>query len=91
MEDKKTYPASNVTISTEEYRDLIEAAAINSASSDSYRDRYWTEQTKVSNLQKALDAVNAENAALKSQIKEYGKRKPFFQKIIDKIREAKSC
>ena len=39
----------------------------------------------------ALDAVNAENAALKFQIKEYGKRKPFFQKIIDKIREAKSC
>ena len=91
MEDKKTYPASNVTISTEEYRDLIEAAAINRASSDSYRDRYWTEQSKVSNLQKGLDAVNAENAALKSQIKEYGKRKPFFQKIIDKIREARSC
>lgn len=91
MEDKKTYPHSNVTISTEEYRDLIEAAVTGKESSDSYRDRYWTERTNVSNLQKELDAVNAENAALKFQIKEYGKRKPFFRKIVEKIREARSC
>ena len=91
MEAKKTYPQSNVTISTEEYRDLIEAAVAGKEASDSYRDRYWTERTNASNLQKELDAVNAENAALKFQIKEYGKRKPFFRKIIEKIREARSC
>ena len=64
MENKKSYPANNVTISTEEYRDLIAESASAKRDADRYATNYWAEHTKAEKLQKDLDAVTAENAAL---------------------------
>ena len=89
MENKKSYPVNNVTISTEEYRDLIAEAASAKSDADRYATNYWAEHAKAEKLQKDLDAVTAENAALTSYIKRLPKS--FFGCVLRKIKEAVHC
>ena len=89
MEDKKTYPPANVAISTEEYRDLIETATAAKNDADHYRNDYWSERARADKLQKELDTVTSEKAALKNYID--GLPKSFFGSVIRKIKEAVHC
>lgn len=58
MEDKKVYSiVGKVEIGTDEYRDLIEDKARAERSSDDYMHKYWSEQDKVRNLEKKIDAL----------------------------------
>lgn len=69
MDEKKTYDfKGTVTISTDEYRDLITDCTTYKASSDDYRSKYWGEQTKVKNLEDKLKAVEAETERLRAFI-----------------------
>lgn len=89
MEDKKTYTPFNVTISTEEYRDLISDAAAARNDAEHYRDMYWSERSRAERLQKELGTANADNAALNNYIK--GLPKSFFGSVLRKIKEAVHC
>lgn len=60
MEEKKQYSVvGRVEIGTDEYRDLIEAALRMEKSADEYRSKYWAEQSKVSELTKKVEALEA--------------------------------
>ncbi len=60
MEEKKQYSViGRVEIGTDEYRDLIESALRMEKSADDYRSKYWTEQSKVSELTKKVEALEA--------------------------------
>lgn len=54
MEKKDYEVKGTVTISTEEYRDLIVSAIEQEKEADSYRSQYWCEHNKVSELEKQL-------------------------------------
>ena len=58
MEEKKVYSVvGTVTIGTDEYRDLIEDKISAEKQTDSYRDRYWTEQSKVKELENQINLL----------------------------------
>ena len=54
MEDKKIYPPSSVTITTEEYRDLIAEASSAKQDADRYRNDFWAERVKADKIQQEL-------------------------------------
>lgn len=56
-EEKKYAIIGKVEIGTDEYRDLISGLAKAEADADSYKGRYWSEQSKTSNLEKKLEAM----------------------------------
>lgn len=85
MEEKKYEFTGQVTISTEEYRDLMQVAIKNEVESDDYRRKFWAGQEKVKYLdekvaaqEKALshyrDFVNS-NDDIKVEYKMYLKNK----------------
>lgn len=60
MEEKKVYSVvGRVEIGTDEYRDLIETALSNAKQAEDYRSKYWSEQAKVSKLEKQVEALEA--------------------------------
>ena len=60
MEEKKVYSViGQVTIGTDEYRELIEGKLTAENTADDYRSKYWAEQNKVNALQKQVDALKA--------------------------------
>ena len=62
MDERKVYDfKGSVTISTEEYRDLIEDCVSNANRADKYRSEGWAKDTTISNL-------NKESATLKGQL-----------------------
>ena len=61
MDDGKKYEVQGtVTISTDEYRDLIEERMSAKNELDEYRSKYWSEQSKVSNLEKKLEKLQSD-------------------------------
>lgn len=57
-EEKKIYDVKGtVTISTEEYRDLITDKFEAQKSSDDYRSRYWSEQSESNKLKEKIEAL----------------------------------
>ena len=55
MDENKKYPIEGtVTISTEEYRDVLTCAVANEKEASEYRSKYWAEQQKTSKLEKSL-------------------------------------
>lgn len=59
-EEKKVYSVvGTVTIGTDEYRDLVEASITQEARAEDYRNKYWAEQSKVSKLEKQVEALRA--------------------------------
>ena len=56
-EEKKYSIIGKVEIGTDEYRDLIAGLTKAEADADSYRGRYWSEQSKTSNLENKLEAM----------------------------------
>lgn len=62
MDEKKQYSVvGQVTISTEEYRDLIEGKFTAENDRDDYRSRYWKEQDV---SKKAQEKVEAQEKAI---------------------------
>lgn len=55
MEDRQY----NVTISSEEYRELITSGVKAEAERDRYQSQYWEEQRKVSQIEKSLKETQA--------------------------------
>ena len=65
-EEKKTYSIiGQVTIGTDEYRDLIEAVKNSEADADEKRSDWYEEYTKRQAIEKQL-------AALKTEVEKYG-------------------
>lgn len=60
-EEKKTYAPGTVTISSEEYRDILTEAFDAKKDMDRWYTKYWEEYHKKSNLEE-------ENAKLKEQV-----------------------
>ena len=88
MEVKKTYDfKGTVTISTEEYRDLITDCATYKASSDDYRNKYWTEQNKVKSLDSSLNAVKAELENLRAFIESKKETRLAFKLFVAGVEE----
>ena len=56
-EEKKYSIIGKVEIGTDEYRDLISGLSMAESEADSYRSKYWSEQTKASNLENKLEAM----------------------------------
>ena len=69
MENKEYEVKGTVTISTEEYKDLVKSVFEAEKSSENYRDRYWKEQETTKS--------QAE------QIKSLEKKLEFFQRFIN--------
>ena len=61
MEEKQYEYKGTVTISTEEYKDLIKGVFEAEKNADSYRSRYWEEQSKTTKLE---DKVKAQEKAV---------------------------
>jgi hypothetical protein len=66
MEEKKYSIVGEVRIGTDEYRDLIESAAMASKDADNYRSKFWAEESKnrkleekVAVLEKFAEFVNS--------------------------------
>lgn len=61
MEENKTYDfKGTVTISTEEYRDLIQDCVTYKREFENSRSNLWREQQKVNDLEKKLKELTAE-------------------------------
>lgn len=60
-EEKKTYAPGTVTISSEEYRDILTEAFDAKKNADEWSDRYWKECREKRNLEE-------ENAKLKERV-----------------------
>lgn len=56
MEEKQYDYKGTVTISTEEYRDLVKGVFEAEKQYESYRDRYWEEQSKTKELTSKVEA-----------------------------------
>lgn len=54
MEEKKYSVIGTVEIGTDEYRDLIEDALNQKSCADNYMSKYWSEQSKVRELEGQL-------------------------------------
>ena len=63
-EEKKYSIIGKVEIGADEYRDLISGLAKAEAAADSYRGRYWSEQSKTSDLEKKLEAMTEKANAM---------------------------
>ena len=63
-EEKKYSIIGKVEIGTDEYRDLISGLSKAEADADSYRSRYWSEQSKTSDLDKKLEAMTEKANAM---------------------------
>ena len=63
-EEKKYSIIGKVEIGTDEYRDLIAGLAKAESDADSYRSRYWSEQSKTSDLDKKLEAMTEKANAM---------------------------
>ena len=63
-EEKKYSYVGKVEIGTDEYRDLIAGLAKAESDADSYRSRYWSEQSKTSDLDKKLEAMTEKANAM---------------------------
>lgn len=72
-EEKKTYAPGTVTISSEEYRDILTEAFDAKKDMDKWYTKYWEEYHKKSNLEE-------ENAKLKEQVTKLEKELEAFQK-----------
>lgn len=55
MDEKKTYPTGTVTITTEEYRDLITDCIESKKDLSKYISEYWTEKNAKAAVQAELD------------------------------------
>lgn len=64
MEEKKTYPEAKVTITTEEYRDLITEAAENRKEAEVERNNRWRYETELKSLKEEYAEIKAENKKL---------------------------
>ena len=61
MDEKKKYSVEGtVTISTEEYRDLLTDKFEMEKDRDSYQSRYWNEQSKTRDLEKKVEELQAQ-------------------------------
>lgn len=60
-EEKKTYAPGTVTISSEEYRDILTEAFDAKKNADEWSDKYWKEYREKRNLEE-------ENAKLKERV-----------------------
>lgn len=88
MDEKKTYEfKGTVTISTDEYRDLITDCATYKASSDDYRSKYWNEQNKVKDLETNLAAVKAEAESLRTFIEAKKETRLAFKLFVAGVEE----
>jgi uncharacterized protein YlxW (UPF0749 family) len=63
-ENKKTYPQAEVTITTEEYRDLITEATENRKEAEIERDRRWSAEAEIKKLKEELASFKEENKKL---------------------------
>lgn len=63
-EEKKYSIIGKVEIGTDEYRDLIAGMAKAESEADSYRCRYWSEQSKTSDLENKLEAMTEKANAM---------------------------
>lgn len=67
MEEKKLYPVNGtVTISTEEYRDLIESSIKSEHSLDKMRSDWCSEYGRANRLQKELEESQEHRAKLEA-------------------------
>ena len=57
MEEKKYPVIGTVTISVEEYRDLITDVTAFKRDLDDYRSKYWCEQNKNKSLETSISAI----------------------------------
>ena len=63
-EEKKYSYIGKVEIGTDEYRDLISCLVKAEADADSYKGRYWSEQSKTSDLENKLEAMTEKANAM---------------------------
>ena len=63
-EEKKYSIIGKVEIGTDEYRDLISGPTKAESEADLYRGRYWSEQSKTSDLDKKLEAMTEKANAM---------------------------
>lgn len=73
--EEKSYPIEGtVTISAEEYRDLIRESVNNGRDANENRSKLWREEEKVKKLEKELEDIKAYKAKLMDFIKQDNER-----------------
>ena len=68
MEQKKTYPEAKVSITTEEYRDLIAEATECRKEAEYERDRRWKAEGEVNKLREQLALAEKKIAVLENEL-----------------------
>lgn len=87
-EERKKYEVQGtVTISTEEYRDLLEDKYDALKSRDFYQSKYWEFETKVKKLEEENKILSIHNEQYKRYIKESGEQDKMELWLIKLTRE----
>ena len=75
MEEKKIYPTAEVTITTEEYRDLITEAAENRKEAEIERGNRWKLEAEIkalkeelNSLKNVIESLHSENRKLVNEL-----------------------
>lgn len=68
-ENKKNYPTAEVTITTEEYRDLITEAAENRKEAEIERGNRWKHEAEIKALKEEIGRLSNENTMFSNENK----------------------
>lgn len=74
MEEKKYPIDGTVTISAEEYRDLIKESVTNERDASEYRSKFWREESKTKELKEEIEKINQYKEKLMNFIKQDNER-----------------
>lgn len=77
-EEKKTYAPGTVTISSEEYRDILTEAFDAKKDMDKWYTKYWEEYHKKSNLEEENAKLKEQVATLEKELAEMKKKSGTF-------------
>lgn len=79
MEDKKYSVVGQVTIGTDEYRDLIEGKLSAEKEASDYRSKFWNEESKTKKLTEKIEKLESVNQQFKDFLSEHTSVKDDFR------------
>lgn len=89
-DNKKVYDfKGTVTISTDEYRDLISDVTAFKYEASDYRSKYWTEQNKFNEAEKKAKALEAELESLRLYVNAKEETRLAYRLFLVEMKEDK--
>lgn len=87
MDEKKTYSiVGQVTIGTDEYRDLVEGKLAAEKELSECRSKYWKEQSKVSELEEQIEKLKGDYDKIADFVKQDNERYQCYVQYIAQVK-----